>query len=72
MGLSAQTAENSAEIGLDLTNPPQLTDQRKAGLEAPKIMPDGDIDYNDIPLLSDEFWKNAIRHLASFKIQLTL
>ena len=25
-------------------------------------MPDGDIDYSDIPPLSDEFWKNAVRN----------
>ncbi len=52
----------TVKLELDLTNPPQLTDQQKAELEALKIMPDGDIDYSDIPPLSDEFWKNAVRN----------
>ena len=47
----------TVKLKLDLTNPPPLTDQQKAELEALKSMPDG-----DIPPLSDEFWKNAIRN----------
>ena len=52
----------TVKLELDLANPPQLTDQQKAELEALESMPDGDIDYSDIPPLSDEFWKNAIRN----------
>jgi uncharacterized protein (DUF4415 family) len=52
----------TVKLELDLTNPPPLTDQQKAELEALESMPDGDIDYSDIPPLSDEFWKNAIRN----------
>ena len=47
---------------LDLTNPPRLTNQQKAELDALESMPDSDIDYSDIPPLSDEFWKNAVRN----------
>ena len=47
---------------LDLTNPPPLTDQQKAELEALKTLPDEEIDYSDIPPLGDEFWKNAVRN----------
>ena len=52
----------TVKLDLDLTNPPPLTDQQKAELEALNAMPDGDIDYSDIPPLSDEFWKNAVRN----------
>lgn len=52
----------TVKLELDLTNPPPLTDQQKAELEALNAMPDGDIDYSDIPPLSDEFWKNAVRN----------
>ncbi len=47
---------------LDLTNPPPLTGQQKAELEALKAIPDEAIDYSDIPPLGDEFWKNAVRN----------
>ena len=52
----------TVKLDLDLTNPPALTDQQKAELEALESMPDGDIDYRAIPPLSDEFWKNAVRN----------
>ena len=38
---------------------PPLTDAQKAELEALKNMRDEDIDYSDIPPLTEEFWKNA-------------
>jgi uncharacterized protein (DUF4415 family) len=47
---------------LDLTNPPPLTDQQKAELEALKTLPDEEIDYSDISALGDEFWRNAVRN----------
>jgi uncharacterized protein (DUF4415 family) len=44
---------------IDLDNPPPLTERQKAEIEALKNMRDEDIDYSDIPPLTDEFWKNA-------------
>ncbi|MDR1920639.1 MAG: BrnA antitoxin family protein [Candidatus Adiutrix sp.] len=44
---------------IDLNNPPPLSAERKAELKALSEMPDGEIDYSDIPPLDDAFWKNA-------------
>jgi uncharacterized protein (DUF4415 family) len=41
---------------------PQLTAERRAELEALAKMPDKHIDYSDIPQLTDDFWKNAVRN----------
>jgi uncharacterized protein (DUF4415 family) len=44
---------------LDLTNPPPLTAEQYAELKAKAALPDGSIDYGDIPPLDEAFWKNA-------------
>ena len=41
---------------------PPLTQRQKAELEALKAAPDSEIDYSDIPPLTDDFWKQAIRN----------
>jgi uncharacterized protein (DUF4415 family) len=41
---------------------PPLSAKAKAQLEALRDMPDEDIDYSDIPPMSEELWKNAIRN----------
>jgi uncharacterized protein (DUF4415 family) len=41
---------------------PPLSEKRKAELEALAARPDSEIDYSDIPPLSEEFWKNAVRN----------
>ena len=46
---------------IDLANPPPLTEEQKAELEALAAMPDEAIDYSDIPPLTDAFWDNAVR-----------
>lgn len=46
---------------IDFDNPPPLTEAQLAELEALKNMRDEDIDYSDIPPLTEEFWKNAVR-----------
>ncbi len=46
---------------VDLANLPPLTRKQKAELEALTNRPDVEIDYSDIPPLSEEFWKNAVR-----------
>lgn len=59
---------------IDLHNPPPLTADQIAELEALSKMSDADIDYSDIPPLDEKFWQNAIRNpfLRPVKKQLTL
>ena len=40
---------------------PTLTDKQKAELAALEDRPDSEIDFSDIPPLTDEFFKNAVR-----------
>ncbi len=47
---------------VDLKNPPPLTAAQRARLDALGKAPDSKIDYSDIPPLTDEFWKNAVRN----------
>ena len=47
---------------LDINNPPPLTEQQRAELEALKVLPDTEMDLSDIPPLIDEFWKHAARN----------
>lgn len=49
---------------LDLENPPPLTEEQHAELRALDEKPDNEIDYSDIPPLSDEFWAKALRNQA--------
>lgn len=46
---------------IDLTSLPPLSAQQKAELAALTARPDGEVDYSDIPPLTEEFWKNAAR-----------
>jgi uncharacterized protein (DUF4415 family) len=41
---------------------PPLTEQRLAELKVLSELPDSTIDYSDIPPLSDDFWKSAVRN----------
>jgi uncharacterized protein (DUF4415 family) len=52
---------------LDLANLPPLTDSQKAELAALAALPDDQIDFSDIPELTDEQWKNAIRHRGFYR-----
>jgi len=47
---------------VDLNNFPPLTAAQRAELEALAAMPDEEIDYSDIPPLTEDFWKNAVRN----------
>ena len=47
---------------IDPENKPPLTDAQKAELRALASRPDSEIDFSDIPPLTDEFWKNAVRN----------
>ena len=58
----------------DPSNPPQLTTAQKAELAALEAASDSDIDYSEIPELTEKFWKNAVRnpYYRPVKKQLTL
>lgn len=40
----------------------QLTEQDKRELRKLAALPDSEIDYSDLPPLTEKFWKNAIRN----------
>ena len=46
---------------VDLANLPSLTKRQKADLGALAARPDSEIDFSDIPPLTEDFWKNAVR-----------
>jgi uncharacterized protein (DUF4415 family) len=46
---------------IDLTNPPSLTKKQEVALAALAVRPDSEIDFSDIPPLTEGFWKNAVR-----------
>jgi len=46
---------------VDLANLPSLTKRQKADLAALAARPDGEIDFSDIPPLTEDFWRNAAR-----------
>lgn len=46
----------------DPAGPPPLTAKQKAQIAALRARPAGDIDTSDIPQLTKEFWKNAVRN----------
>lgn len=47
---------------MDLSRPPALTAAQKRELKVLKRRSDSDIDYSDIPPLTETFWKNAVRN----------
>jgi uncharacterized protein (DUF4415 family) len=46
----------------DLNNPPPLTEKEKSELKALAEMPESEIDYSDIPPLTEKFWRNGIQN----------
>lgn len=46
----------------DPSNPPPLTDEERAQLEALAAMPDDTIDTSDLPPLTDAFFARAVRN----------
>jgi len=46
----------------DPANPPALTPEQQAEIEALLKKPDNEIDYSDIPPLDEKFWANAVRN----------
>jgi uncharacterized protein (DUF4415 family) len=60
---------------LDLLNPPPLTEEQIRRLKKLDNIRDEDIDFSDIPRLTDDFFKNAIRnpyYAKALKEQLTI
>lgn len=59
---------------LDLLNRPPLTPEQIADLEHLKYIRDEDIDFSDIPPLTDDFFKNAKQGVMyrALKEQLTI
>ena len=53
---------------LDLKNPPPLTDEQKARLDAVAAMADEQIDYSDAPHKPDAAWMKATGILDTKKI----
>ena len=46
---------------VDFANLPSLTKRQKADLAALAARPDSEIDFSDIPLLTENLWRNAVR-----------
>ncbi|MBG9389842.1 BrnA antitoxin family protein [Caenimonas aquaedulcis] len=46
----------------DPANPPALTAKQKAQAAALRHRPEGKVDTSDVPPLSREFWRNAVRN----------
>ena len=46
---------------VDLANLPSLTIRQKADLANLSARPDSEIDFSDIPPLTENFWRNAVR-----------
>ena len=46
---------------VDLTKPPLLTKKQRSELTALAARSDGEIDFTDIPPLTEAFWKSAVR-----------
>jgi len=67
-----KSAGNTVKLTLDPTNPPPLTDEQRARMEAIAAMPDDQIDYSDAPEMPDAFWVAAGRVGTENKSQVTL
>jgi len=46
---------------IDLANPPPLTRAQEEEIAALALRPESEIDYSDIPPLTEDFWENAVR-----------
>ncbi|QIL44135.1 BrnA antitoxin family protein [Acidovorax sp. HDW3] len=64
--------KNTVKRTLDPKNPPVLTAEQKARLQALAAMPDEPIDYSDTPGLPDAVWMKAAAQLPHTKKQITL
>ena len=58
--------ENIVVYEFDPSNPPPLTEEQKARLEALANMPDSEIDYSDIPEITDFSGFHRVTPRSSF------
>jgi uncharacterized protein (DUF4415 family) len=54
--------KKNVKFTLDTANPPPLTDAQQTEIKALSNMADKEIDFTDIPELTDAFWKNAVQN----------
>ncbi len=54
-------SKKSVRRDLDLAQLPPLTPKQKAELAALAAQPDEEIDYSELPPITEEFWKNAVQ-----------
>ena len=66
-----KNASNIVKHSFDPSNPPVITAEQTARLEAVAAMPDSQIDYSDAPFRPDAVWTRAAE-LPSMKQQITL
>ncbi len=64
--------ENIVKRTLDLKNPPPLSAEQKARLDAMAAMPDHLIDYSDAPYQPEAVWMKAAADLPPTNRQITL
>jgi uncharacterized protein (DUF4415 family) len=55
------TKTKTVRYAFDPTNPPPLTDEQRERLRALDDLKDEDIDFSDIPPLTEKFWANGVR-----------
>ena len=55
------SSEKIVRSSFDPTNPPPLSDVQREELAKLAAMRDDDIDFSDIPPLTEKFWANAVR-----------
>lgn len=55
-------SKKTVKLEFNPANPPPLTARQKAEIAALRARPDSEIDTSDIPPLTEEFWKHAIRN----------
>lgn len=63
---------NTVKLTFDLKNPPSLSDEQKARLNALAAMSDDQIDTSDAPYRPDAVWMKAADQLPHTKKQITL
>ncbi len=55
-------SKKTVRCKIDPANPPPLTAKQTAQMAALRARPDSEIDTSDIPPLTKEFWKSAVRN----------
>jgi uncharacterized protein (DUF4415 family)/uncharacterized DUF497 family protein len=58
----AMSKKSTVSYAFDPNNPPPLTAEQKAEIDALARQPDAGIDTSDIPPLGEAFWQNVVRN----------